>query len=196
MTSDKGKINAIFGVTVILLAAVVAVSMYFNRDQAPVQDAVAPGVPSNAPLPEGHPSVDSSNKIASMEQMSQGEPQNADLKTQLGNAYYDAGQYQKAADAYEQSLKLQPQNAGVETDLATCYHFLGQHDKALATLDKVLKYHPGFPQALFNKGIVLQATNDAKGAIAAWQSLLASDPNFPQRADIEQRINQLKSSGR
>ena len=196
MTDNKGKINAIFGITVLLLAAVVAVSMYLNRDQAPVQDTAGPVMPSNAQMPEGHPPVDASNKIASLEQMSQSEPGNADLKTQLGNAYYDAGQYQKAADTYEQSLRLHPQDAGVETDLATCYHFLGQHEKALAALDKVLKYKPGFPQALFNKGIVLQATNDAKGAIAAWESLLASDPNFPQRADVEQRINQLKSSGR
>ncbi len=196
MSDNKTKINAVFASTVILLAAVAVVSMVLNRDLPPVQDASGPTTPSDGQIPEGHPPIDASNKIASIEQMSQGDPQNAELKTQLGNAYYDAGQYQKAAEAYEQSLKLRPQNPGVETDLATCYHFLGKHDKALETLDNVLKYNPGFPQALFNKGIVLQATNDAQGAIAAWQSLLASNPNFPQRTDIEQRINQLKSSGR
>ncbi len=195
MAIDKTKINAVFAIAVILLAAVAAVTMYLNRDLPPVQEASGPVMQPNSQLPEGHPSVDASNKIASLEQMSQGEPQNAELKTQLGNAYYDAGQYQKAAEAYEGSLKLRPQNPGVETDLATCYHFLGQHGKALETLDKVLKYNPGFPQALFNKGIVLHATNDARGAIEVWQNLLASDPNFPQRADIEQRINQLKSAG-
>jgi len=196
MANDKKRVNAVFAGAVLLLAAVAIVSMYIGRDQPPVGDVAVPSVPSGTQLPEGHPPVDASNKLAQLEQMSRNDPQNVELTTQLGNAYYDAGQYQKATEAYEQSLKLRPQNAGVETDLATCYHFLGQHDKALQTLDKVLKYNPGFPQALFNKGIVLQATNDAQGAIAAWQSLLASDPNFPQRADIEQRINQLKSSGR
>jgi tetratricopeptide (TPR) repeat protein len=132
-----------------------------------------------------------------LEQMSQADPQNADIKIQLGNALYDAGQYQKAAESYEQSLKLHPQNPGVETDLATCYHYLGQHDKALEILDKVLQYSPGFAQALFNKGIVLQeGKKDPQGAIAVWEVLLRSNPNFPQRAEIEQKINQLKSSAK
>ncbi len=196
MANTKATVNAVFAGVVMLLAVVAAVSMYLNRDLPPVQEAAEPTLPPGAQLPEGHPPVDSGNMIASLEQKSQADPQDADDKILLGNAYYDAGQYQKAAEAYEQSLKLRPQNPSVETDLATCYHFLGQHDKALATLDRVLKYSPGFPQALFNKGIVLQAANDTKGAIAAWESLLASDPNFPQRADLEQRLNQLKSSVR
>jgi len=196
MAKNTAKVNAVFAGAVILLAGIAVASMYLNRDLTPVQEAAAPSMPSSAQLPEGHPPVDAANKIGSLEQMSQADPQNPEVRTQLGNAYYDAGQYEKAAQAYEQSLKLRPRNAGVETDLATCYHFLGQRDKALDTLDRVLKYSPGFPQALFNKGIVLQAANDAKGAIAAWESLLASDPNFPQRAEIEQRINRLRSAVR
>ncbi len=196
MAGNSAKTNTVFAVVVIFLAAIAVVSMYLDRNLPPVQEAAAPVNPAGTQLPPGHPPVDASNRIASLEQASQSDPQNADLMVQLGNAYYDAGQYQKAAEAYQQSLQLRPRNAGVETDLATCYHFLGQHDKALEILDKVLKYSPGFPQALFNKGIVLQAANDTKGAIAAWESLLASDPNFPRRADIEQKINELKSSVR
>jgi len=92
---------------------------------------------------------------------------------------------------------LRPQSPSVETDLATCYHLLGQHDRALEILDKVLQYRPHFAQALFNKGIVLHSgRNDLKGAIAAWEELLRTNPNLPQRADIEQRIEQLKASQR
>ncbi len=197
MANRKPPINTIFAITILLLAATAAVSMYLNQDLPVIREATGPGMPSNSQLPEGHPPVDMGNLTAALEQSSQSDPQNADIKTQIGNAYYDAGQYQKAAEAYEQSLKLRPQNPGVETDLATCYHYLGQHDKALEILDKVLKYSPGFAQALFNKGIVLQAgKNDPKGAITAWESLLQFNPNYPQRADIEQKINQLKSAVR
>src|SRR6266581_1177257 len=58
-------------------------------------------------------------------------------------------------------------------------------------------YRPHIAQALFNKGIVLHSgRNDLKGAIAAWEELLRTNPNLPQRADIEQRIEQLKASQR
>jgi tetratricopeptide (TPR) repeat protein len=194
MTTQKSRINTIFAVAVLLLAATAAVSMYLNQNLPVITEGAGPAPAENAQLPEGHPPIDAANKIASLEQMSQADPQNADIKTQVGNAHYDAGQYQKAAEAYEQSLKQRPENPGVETDLATCYHYLGQHDKAIEILDKVLQYSPGFAQALFNKGIVLQAgKKDPQGAIAVWENLLRSNPSFPQRAEIEQKINQLKS---
>jgi tetratricopeptide (TPR) repeat protein len=193
MAQTNSRTNTAFAIVILLLAATAAVSMYLNRDLPPIREAAGPSIPSNAQLPENHPPIDAANKVAALEQMSQNDPQNAQLKVQIGNAYYDSGQFQKAAEAYEQSLKLRPQDPGVETDLATCYHYLGQYDKALEILDKVLKYSPGFAQALFNKGIVLQSgKNDPKGAIAIWESLLQSNPNFPQRAELEQRINQLK----
>jgi cytochrome c-type biogenesis protein CcmH/NrfG len=65
----------------------------------------------------------------------------------------------------------------------------------LQTLDRVLQERPGFAQALFNKGVILQtARNDAAGAVAAWQELLRSNPDYPRRAELEQKIAQLRSS--
>ncbi len=192
----RKTLNLVLGSIVISLAVVAAVFMYLNWDLPVIRESPSAAMGSDEGLPEGHPPVDSSNRLTALEQMSRSDPQNAEIKAQLGNAYYDVGQYQKAADAYEESLKLKPQNAGVETDLATCYHELGQDDRALAIFDKVLQYKPNHPQALFNKGIVLQSgKKDLKGALAAWELLLKTNPDFPQRAELEQRINQLKSSG-
>jgi tetratricopeptide (TPR) repeat protein len=113
----------------------------------------------------------------------------------LANLYYDNGEYEKAAAAYQESLNLHPQDPGVETDLATCYYNLGQEDKALEILDRVLKYRPGFSQAMFNKGIVLiSGKKDIKGGIAIWEELLRLDPVFAQKAELEQKIHQLKAS--
>jgi cytochrome c-type biogenesis protein CcmH/NrfG len=195
MAQTNLKTNMAFAIIILILAATAAVFMYLDRDLPPIGEAAGPVMPANAQLLENHPPVDAASKVAALEQMSQNDPQNAQLKVQLGNAYYDSGRYQQAAEAYEQSLKIRPQDPNVETDLATCYHFLGQYDKALGILDRVLQYSPGFAKALFNKGIVLQSgKNDPKGAVATWESLLLSNPNFPQRAELEQRINQLKTT--
>jgi cytochrome c-type biogenesis protein CcmH/NrfG len=197
MTQNNRGTNMVFGVTVCLLAAAAAVSMYLNKDLPPILEGPEAAAAAGSGLPENHPPINAANQIASLEQMSRNTPGSSDIKIQLGNAYYDSGQFQKAAAAYEESLKLQPSNPGVETDLATCYHELGQTDKALVLLEKVLAHQPGFAQALYNKGIVLQAgKKDITGAIAAWEELLKTNPGFPQRADIEQKLSQMRTAAR
>ena len=182
-----------------LLGGFPLVYSLFYLDGAPaIQSTATASLPPGHPgLPENHPPLDYARELAALEERSRAEPQNPDYRTRIGNVYYDMGEYEKAIEAYEQSLALRPQSPSVETDLATCYHLLGQHDRALEILDKVLQYRPHFAQALFNKGIVLHSgRNDLKGAIAAWEELLRTNPNLPQRADIEQRIEQLKASQR
>ena len=194
----KNRVDFLLGSIVVLLGATAAISMYLNRDQPAVLEAqaTAPGTDRGMKLPEGHPPLDIAGKLQELEELSRKDPNNADYKVQIGNSYYDLGQYQKALDAYKESLQLRPQDPNVETDMGTCYHFLGQPDAALAVFDNVLKYRPNFPQALFNKGIVLlDGKKDIKGGIAAWEELLRSNPDFPDRERIEQRVRQLKASG-
>ncbi len=196
MSDTNSRTNLVFAIVVLALAGAALFSMYQNMDKPVVQEAPASD-PASAALPENHPPMEAANRLTELEKMSAADPQNAEHKTKIGNTYYDLGQYQKAADAYEASLKLKPGDPGVETDLATCYHFLGQEDKALNLLNAVLQDRPDYPQALFNKGIVLiDGKHDAAAGIAVWESLLRSNPGFPQRAQIEQKIRTLKSSGR
>ncbi len=197
MATQRSHINLVFGIVIVLLAATAIYWMYRNRDLPPIREAQTGTLAADARLPENHPPINAESQVAALEQAGREDPNNADIKVQIGNAYYDMGQYQKAAQAYEESLKLRPENPGVETDLATCYHELGQDDKALSTLDRVLQSHPNFPQALFNKGIVLQVgKNDPKAAVAVWEALLRSNPNYPQRAELEQKINQINGTVR
>jgi tetratricopeptide (TPR) repeat protein len=193
---NRKLVNVVFACVTGLLGAVALWSIYSNKDMPVIRETPEPESMAGSKLPEGHPPIDASNKLAALEEMSSKDPQNPDYKTQLGNTYYDLGQYQKAIEAYQASLKLRPQDPSVETDMATCFHILGQHDKALEILDKVLRYRPDFAQALYNKGIVLlNGKNDTKAGIAVWEELLRSNPNYPQRANMEQKIRQLKSGG-
>ncbi len=197
MTKKNNRVNLIFGGVVLLLGVFPLVySLYFRKPAPEIQAASTPP-PDQPQLPPGHPPLDDSKELLALEQMSRSDPQNADYKTRIGNIYYDMGQYQKAVQAYEQSLALRPQDPGVETDLATSYHYMGQHDRALQILDKVLSYRPYFAQALFNKGVVLHSgKKDVRGAIAAWEELLRTNPNLPNRAELEQRISQLRLAER
>lgn len=193
--SKSGRTNWVFGGVVGALALLAATSMFLNEGRPPILEPAASSSPPSAALPENHPPIDALNRADMLLQMIQKDPQNADLRIQLGNAYYDANLYQEAARAYEEGIAMKPQGPEVETDLATCYHYLGRDDKTLQALDRVLQEHPGFAQALFNKGVILQAArNDAAGAVAAWKELLRLNPDYPNRTELEQKIAQLQSA--
>jgi tetratricopeptide (TPR) repeat protein len=121
-------------------------------------------------------------------------PDNAELLTNIGNLYYDAHQYPTAVDYYTRALKGEPADAAVRTDMATAYWFMGNADTAIAEFNKALTYAPTNPNTLFNRGLVKwQGKKDAAGAIADWQKLLATDPNYDGRAQVEQMMAAAKA---
>ncbi len=188
--------NLLFALVIAALGLTAGASLFRNQNRMPIHSPAAKGA-SGSSLPENHPPLDSIKNLAALEQLSAKDPENADYLTQIANIYYDLGQYEKAADAYQRSLKMRPGDASAETDLASCFHYLGQNDRALETLNKVLAYRPDFAQALFNKGIVLiSGKKDVRGGTAVWEELLRLDPDFSRKADLEQRINRLKASAK
>jgi len=120
-------------------------------------------------------------------------PNDYDSLVKLGNLFYDAQQFPNSIQYYERALKIHPENPDVRTDMGTAYWYAGNADKALAAMEASLQYRPGHPQTLFNLGWVRwQGKADPKGAIAAWEQLLRSNPDYPQRHQVEQYIAKAK----
>lgn len=119
--------------------------------------------------------------------------QNAGLLAEIGNVYYDTQQYPTAIDYYGRALKIAPENASVRTDLGTAKWYLGDSDGAIAEFNQALRNEPNKANALFNLGIVKwQGKMDVDGAVAAWQKLLATNPNYEAKDKVEQLIAQAK----
>ncbi len=189
MPLSKLNINIIFVFLVIALGATAITSAIMLSKHTTAPES------SLGHLPKNHPPIDFSKELAELEQLSAKDPKNADYRTRIGNIFYDMGRYEKAVDYYNQSLDLKPRDPKVETDLAVCFHYLGQQDMSLKTLDRVLEYKPDFPEAMFNKGIVLiTGKKDIMGGIAVWEKLLQLHPDYPRRAELQQSIDQLKAS--
>jgi tetratricopeptide (TPR) repeat protein len=189
MAPSRFATHLVFACIVGLLALTAATSIFIKpKKMASVQEA---------PPSQTQAISDAAKKLSDLERLARENPQNPDYVTQIGNLYYDSGQYGRAVDFYQRSLSIRPRDPNVETDLATCYHNLNQEDKALETLDKVLEYSPEFSQALFNKGIVLiYGKNRVRDGIAVWENLLRSNPEFPHKAEIEEKIRELRGSAR
>ncbi len=120
-------------------------------------------------------------------------PADTDALAQIGNVYYDAQQFNVAVDYYGRVLAIDPGNAAVRTDMGTAYLYLNDPDRAIQEFQVALKNNPKHGQALFNLGMAQwRGKGDATGAIATWEKLLKTVPDFPQRADVEQMIAQAK----
>ncbi len=203
-----------YTLAVITLAIGIAVG-YFARGSAPVstsetaQAASAPaGTPGGAMGGAQLPGIGSmqQQQPASPEMLAKAaEPLLAQLKTnpndfeslvKLGNLYYDGQTYPQAIEYYEKALGIRPNNPDVRTDLGTAYWYTGNADKAIANFQKSLAIRPNHPGTLFNLGIVeWQGKKDPKDAIVAWEKLLQTNPDYPQKEQVQKLIDGAKMHG-
>jgi len=113
---------------------------------------------------------------------------------QIANTYYDHRFYPEAIKYYAQALAIKPDEADVRTDMGTALFYSGQSEKAVAEIEKVLKANPKHANALFNLGIIkMEGLHDNKGAIAAWERLLATNPDYPQKQRVQELIAKARS---
>ncbi len=69
-------------------------------------------------------------------------------------------------------------------------YYGGDVDGAISQLQQALHYDPKDANSLFNLGMIkLQGKKDSKGALAAWQLLLKSNPQLS--ADRKARVQKL-----
>jgi tetratricopeptide (TPR) repeat protein len=98
-----------------------------------------------------------------------------------------------AIDYYQRSLKTKPADASVRTDMATAYWYTGGADTAIAEFNRALADEPNKPNALFNLGVVQwQEKMDIKGALATWQRLLDTNPNYEGKEKVIELMAQVR----
>jgi cytochrome c-type biogenesis protein CcmH/NrfG len=157
--------------------------------------AAAPALgdqPAQAPTPAQMQKMADTQAAPLLDKL-KADPNNAGLLANIGNVYYDTQQYPTAIDYYQRVLKAQPANAGVRTDMATAYWYNGDADSAIVEFQKSLSYEPNKPNTLFNLGIVeWQGKMDIDKAVATWQKLLDTNPNYEGKDKVLELMAQAK----
>jgi len=187
-----------YTLAVVCLLLGIAGGWLFRGSQAttPTAEAAA-AVPGNVgmssqPTPEQMKAMGDMQAKPLLDKL-KSDPNNVELLTSIGNVYYDTQQYPVAISYYQQALKLQPANTGVRTDMATAYWYTGDADTAIAEFKKSLSYEPNKSNTLFNLGIVeWQGKMDIKGAVATWQKLLDTNPNYEAKDKVLDLIAQAQ----
>ncbi|MDL2291382.1 tetratricopeptide repeat protein [Desulfovibrio sp. OttesenSCG-928-F20] len=122
------------------------------------------------------------------------DPANVEAWEHLGNLYFDAGEAQKAVNAYNKALELAPDNPSVLVDCGVMYRELKQFDMALEYFARALAKNPEHEHALFNSGIVLYFDLDRKQeGLDMWRNLVKINPQAksPSGDTVEKMIETL-----
>jgi tetratricopeptide (TPR) repeat protein len=135
------------------------------------------------------------NKVKALEGAAAQRPQDAAVRAELGNMYFDAERYQDAIKWYEQSLSIDPENVSVSTDLGVSYYYTGEADRAIGQFEKSLAVDPKHAKTLLNMGIVRAfGKQDLAGAAQAWEQVIALSPDSPEGRAARQALDSMKAA--
>lgn len=183
-------LTAITGVAGVLFGIIVGYMLGTSQATSATVQANAPVAASAAPATN----LASEQELQAYRNILASDPKNLRANSELANKLYDAGRYAESIPYYQQAYTLDPKNVSISTDLGTALYYAGRADEALAQFDKSLALDAKHAQTLFNVGIVKRdAKNDPKGAIEAWERLLATVPDYPDAAKVKTMVAELKT---
>lgn len=141
----------------------------------------------------GHMQQMANKQAAPLLERLKSDPNNSALLIQVGGIYHTTHQFKQAAEYYDKALQVDPKNVAIRTKLASSLFRMGDADGAIAQLNQALSYDPKDANALFDLGVVkLNGKQDGKGALAAWQRLLKSNPQLS--ADRKATVQKLMAA--
>ena len=200
VSNEKWTSGQAYGLALVCLLLGLAGGWFIRRLQAPGDNAQvaiateaampnqasAPQASLPAPPPLQQLQLTAETQAAPLLAQLKSDPNNFTLLGNIGDIYYDSQQYPAAIEYYQRALNVQPSNTSVRTDMATAIWYTGNADGAITAFKKSLAYEPTKANTLFNLGIVLwQGKHDGAGATAAWQKLLATNPNYDNKEKVQ-----------
>ena len=84
---------------------------------------------------------------------------------ELGDVYFEAGQYFDAIITYDKAIAVNPQCADCFNDKGLASFYLGDVNTALQSFDKAVEIRPDFTHAWLSKGFVLTSEGRYQEAI-------------------------------
>jgi len=157
------------------------------------QPAVAVNSPHGA-MPPGHSLEEwkqiSDQKAAPLLEKLKTNPNDTSLLIQVAALYHTTHRFKEAADFYNRAVNTDPKNVALRTKLASSLYRNGDVDGAIAQLNTALSCDPKDANALYDLGMIkLQGKGDSKGAVAAWQRLLKTNPDLsPDRKAVVMKV--------
>jgi len=140
--------------------------------------------------------VGANDPLAALEADAKASPRDAAGWQRLGFAYFDAGRFADAAEAYGKGTEAAPGNAVLWSSLGEALVMASEDNpmptRALTAFHKAAELDPKDPRARYFLAVSRDIRGDHKGAIDDWLALLAETPSgAPWEADLKRTIEQV-----
>lgn len=123
----------------------------------------------------------------------------------LGVCLEQEGEFNKAADAYRQAIKINPNVPELQFNLGAMLFALNDPEKAIPFYQEAIRLNNNFTEAYFNLGILLQSQSKFSDAIEQYNKALNIQPCFFEaitnigtikqlQGDLDQAIKLFKQS--
>jgi cytochrome c-type biogenesis protein CcmH/NrfG len=183
----------IFGVSGVVFGVLVGWIIGTQRGAAPVATPSQTTAAQQAPAARQAPQLDT-QRATELEQQANARPNDAAVRTELANLYFDARRFDLAIPWYQAALKLEPKNVNISTDLAVSYYSTNDFDRALKQIDVSLAIDARHVKTLLNQGIIRAfGKNDLAGAAESWQKVVAIAPDSQEAKIAREGLEGIKS---
>ena len=139
------------------------------------------------------PAAASGDRAAGFLRSLERDPENPEILTELGNAYYDREDWDHAVEAYEKARRKAPKNPNLLSDLGAAHRNRGEFDLAIAFFQKARQADPDHWQSLLN-WLLVEAYDrrDPRAAQPLYDELKRRYPDIPQIEKIQEQITSLR----
>jgi len=154
----------------------------------------SPTPPAAASSPTQAPPLDL-ERAADLERQATARPDDAKVRADLGDLYFEAQRHDLAIPWYESALKIKRSNPEVHTDLALSLFYTNEVDRALKEIDAALAADPRHLKALLSQGFIRAfGKQDLPGAMQSWEQVIAVDPSSVEAGEARRQLNGLKGA--
>jgi cytochrome c-type biogenesis protein CcmH/NrfG len=162
------------------------------------QQPATPGAGASAPAPASSqaesPPLDTA-RAAELERQAKARPDDARVRADLGDVYFEAQRHDLAIPWYEAAIRIDKTNPQVYTDLALSLFYTNDVDRALKQIDAALAVDGRHLKALLSQGFIRAfGKQDLAGAMKSWEQVIAVDPSSVEAAEARRQLDGLKSA--
>jgi tetratricopeptide (TPR) repeat protein len=125
-------------------------------------------------------------------------PHPAEIYTELGKVYWQAGALEQALEQFTQAIALAPDNLRALGNRGLLYCQRGQEELALADWQRALACQPDHPLIHYNRGLLYLGRRQYSAALADLDAAIAANPNLAEaywhRGQAHEALGQLEAA--
>lgn len=118
-------------------------------------------------------------------------PDDAQLRADIGDAYADKGHYEESEGHYQAALEFDPNLAHVFNKLGIAYRRQKKYDKAFELYNNARRHHPKDENLMFNMARTQYEANQMTDAIALLEKALDISPDFKEAGLLLGKLRSL-----